>query len=103
MSQEPEEKPKLNLNISYNGNQITVKVKANMKFSKIFAAAEQKFQKEAELCCSPLGVTGTFKFTFEGQRLQPDDTPASLGMEDGDQIDAFLEQLGGGFWLARDS
>ncbi|KAG5721554.1 hypothetical protein E4T56_gene13085 [Termitomyces sp. T112] len=93
MSQEPEEKPKLNLNISYNGNQITVKVKANMKFSKIFAAAEQKFQKEA----------GTFKFTFEGQRLQPDDTPASLGMEDGDQIDAFLEQLGGGFWLARDS
>ncbi|KNZ78925.1 hypothetical protein J132_08150 [Termitomyces sp. J132] len=66
MSQEPEEKPKLNLNISYNGNQ---------------------------LCCSPLGVTGTFKFTFEGQRLQPDDTPASLGMEDGDQIDAFLEQV----------
>ncbi|KAG6917400.1 hypothetical protein DXG01_002669 [Tephrocybe rancida] len=56
MSQEPEDvKPKLNLNIGYDGNQITVKVKANMKFAKIFAAAE-------------------------------------LNMEDGDQIDAFLEQ-----------
>ncbi|TFK38410.1 hypothetical protein BDQ12DRAFT_723260 [Crucibulum laeve] len=60
MSQEPEGdvKPKLNLSISYDGQAITVKVKANMKFAKIFEAAE-------------------------------------LGMEDGDQIDAFLEQLGG--------
>ncbi|KAG6826164.1 hypothetical protein H0H92_000914 [Tricholoma furcatifolium] len=56
MSQEPEDvKPKLNLNIGYEG-------------------------------------TRTFKFTYDGQRIQGDDTPASLGMEDGDQIDAFLEQ-----------
>lgn len=63
MSQEPEDvKPKLNLNISYDGNresktiscidfhysaatfnsilEITVKVKTNMKFGKIFDAAE---------------------------------------------------------------
>ncbi|KAF9476139.1 hypothetical protein BDN70DRAFT_188524 [Pholiota conissans] len=86
MSQEPEDvKPKLNLNISYDGAQITVKVKTNMKFGKIFEAAEKKFGKES----------GTFKFTYEGQRVSKDDTPAGLGMEDGDQIDAFLEQLGG--------
>ncbi|KAJ7495981.1 ubiquitin-related domain-containing protein [Mycena galericulata] len=86
MSQEPEDvKPKLNLNIVYEGNQITVKVKANTKFAKIFQAAEQKFGKEAD----------TFKFVYEGVRIGKDDTPAGLSIEDGDQIDCFLEQLGG--------
>lgn len=53
--------------------------------------------------------TGTFKFTYDGARVQPGDTPGGvsfhpprfllpliflqLGMEDGDQIDAFLEQV----------
>ncbi|KAF5375956.1 hypothetical protein D9615_008157 [Tricholomella constricta] len=41
-------------------------------------------------------IIGTFKFVYDGTRVQPDDTPGGLGMEDGDQIDAFLEQLGGG-------
>ncbi|KAK6974612.1 ubiquitin-related domain-containing protein [Favolaschia claudopus] len=89
MSQEPEQedvKPKLNLNISYEGNSITVKVKPNTKFSKIFQAAEQRFGKDA----------GTFKFVFEGQRIAKDNTPAELGIEDQDQIDCFLEQVGGG-------
>ncbi|KAI5831572.1 hypothetical protein K523DRAFT_269631 [Schizophyllum commune Tattone D] len=79
-------KPKLNLTISYENTPVTVKVKANMKFEKIFHVVEQKFNKQA----------GTFKFTYDGTRVKPDDTPAGLGMEDGDQIDAFLEQLGGG-------
>ncbi|PPQ67795.1 hypothetical protein CVT25_009099 [Psilocybe cyanescens] len=84
MSQEPEDvKPKLNLNISYDGTQITVKVKTNMKFSKIFEAAEKRFGKDK----------GTFKFTYDGQRVKPEQTPAELEMEDGDQIDAFLEQV----------
>lgn len=58
-------------------------------------------------------LIGTFKFTYDGQRVGKDDTPASvshfsfstcwiyltrtlpkkLGMEDGEQIDAFLEQV----------
>ncbi|KAJ6524450.1 hypothetical protein DFH09DRAFT_187017 [Mycena vulgaris] len=78
MSQEPEDvKPKLNLNITYEGNQITVKVKPNTKFAKIFQAAEQRFGKES----------GTFKFVYEGNRISKDDTPADLDIEDGDQID----------------
>ncbi|TFK25880.1 hypothetical protein FA15DRAFT_668047 [Coprinopsis marcescibilis] len=87
MSQEPEEevKAKLNLNIQFEKQIITVKVKINMRFGKIFEVVEKRFQKEP----------GTFKFTFEGQRVGPDDTPGSLGMEDGDQIDAFLGQVGG--------
>ncbi|KAJ7021449.1 ubiquitin-related domain-containing protein [Mycena alexandri] len=87
MSQEPEDvKPKLNLNLVYDKENITVKVKANTKFAKIFQAAEQRFGKEP----------GTFKFVHEGKRVNPDDTPAGLDIEDGDQIDCFLEQLGGG-------
>ncbi|KAG5653487.1 hypothetical protein H0H81_000124 [Sphagnurus paluster] len=70
-----------------------------MKFAKIFAAAEQRFKKEPGeyfagemvakmLTCRP----GTFKFTYDGERVKADDTPGGLGMEDGDQIDAHLEQ-----------
>ncbi|KAJ7216277.1 ubiquitin-related domain-containing protein [Mycena haematopus] len=89
MSQEPEDvKPKLNLNITYEGNQITVKVKPNTKFAKIFQAAEQKFGKDA----------GTFKFVYDGQRVSKENTPADLGIEDQDQIDCFLEQVGGASW-----
>ncbi|KAF9005118.1 hypothetical protein BDQ17DRAFT_1424268 [Cyathus striatus] len=77
MSQEPEDvKPKLNLVIGYEGTTITVKVKSNMKFSKIFQAAEKRFGKES----------GTFKFVYDGERISEEDTPAGLGMEDGDQV-----------------
>lgn len=60
-----------------------------MKFAKIFEAAEKRFQKEP----------GTFKFTYDGNRINKEDTPASLGMEDGDQVDAHLGQVGGGGWV----
>jgi len=85
MSDQEDVKPKLNLNVLFEGNQITVKVKATMRFAKIFEAAEKRFGKEP----------GTLRFTHDGQRLHNDDTPAQLGMEDNDQIDAFIQQLGG--------
>lgn len=87
MAEESEDvKPKLNLVVNYEGTHITVKVKPNMPLKKIFDAAEKRFGKDP----------GTFKFVFEGNRLNPAETPASTGMEDGDMIDAVLEQLGGG-------
>lgn len=87
MAEENEDvKPKLNLVVNYEGTHITVKVKPNMPLKKIFDAAEKRFGKEP----------GTFKFVFEGSRLNPAETPASTGMEEGDMIDAVLEQLGGG-------
>ena len=36
------------------------------------------------------------RFVYDGTRVQPDMTPDDLDMEDGDTIDAFLEQVGGG-------
>ncbi|ETW76711.1 hypothetical protein HETIRDRAFT_328680 [Heterobasidion irregulare TC 32-1] len=82
-------KPKLNLTINYEGKLVTVKVKANMHFKKIFSVAE----------CGLWHSIGTFKFVFEGERLNPVDTPAGLGMEDNDQIDAHVQQqVRGGGW-----
>ncbi|OAX38232.1 ubiquitin-like protein [Rhizopogon vinicolor AM-OR11-026] len=87
MSEDTEDvKPKLSLVINYEGTQITVKVKHNMPFKKIFDAAEKRFGKEP----------GTFKFTYDGKRLRAENTPVDLEMEEGDIIDAHLEQTGGG-------
>ncbi|KAF8495881.1 hypothetical protein F5888DRAFT_505466 [Russula emetica] len=59
MSGEPEDsKPKLNLVISHSGTQITVKVKANMQFKKIFEVAEKRFGKDP----------GTLRFVYDGRR-----------------------------------
>ena len=37
----------------------------------------------------------TFRFVFDGTRVQDHDTPESLGMKDGDVIEAYKSQLGG--------
>ncbi|KAK0219807.1 small ubiquitin-like modifier [Armillaria fumosa] len=68
--------------------EITVLVRRDTKFSKVFQAAEKKFGKEPGAC--------TFKFTYEGRRIQKEETPAEVNMEDGDTIDAHLGQVGGG-------
>ena len=36
------------------------------------------------------------RFIFDGERVKEDDTPESLEMENGDEIDAMVEQTGGG-------
>ncbi|GBE85867.1 Ubiquitin-like protein [Sparassis crispa] len=79
-------KPKINLVVEFEGQTCTIKVKSGMAFKKVFEAAEKRFGKEP----------GTFKFHFEGVRLNPESTPAEMSMEDGDTIDAHLQQLGGG-------
>jgi small ubiquitin-related modifier len=41
----------------------------------------------------------SIKFMYEGNSLSPRATPESLSMEDGDEIDAFVAQIGGGLTL----
>lgn len=36
---------------------------------------------------------GTFKFFFEGKRVLPTETPTDHEMQDGDTIDAHLQQV----------
>ena len=38
----------------------------------------------------------TIRFSFDGTRINESDTPKSLDMEDGDTIEVFQQQSGGG-------
>ncbi|KAF8509484.1 hypothetical protein JB92DRAFT_511256 [Gautieria morchelliformis] len=83
---EPEDvKPKLNLVIVFNERSIRLQVRANTHFKKIFDTAYTKFNQ----------APGTIRFTYEGKRIQAADSPLDYEMEDGDQIDAQVEQVGG--------
>jgi small ubiquitin-related modifier len=51
---------------------------------------------EMLLYSSRLGIQpSSIRFTLDGERLTSDQTPKMLEMEDGDQIDARIEQQGG--------
>lgn len=68
-----------------DGNEVQFKIKRNTPLSKLMNAYAAR-----------LGVgVDTYKFMFDGHRLQKDDTPDSLDMEDMDCIDAFVDQVGG--------
>jgi len=38
---------------------------------------------------------GSLRFLLDGERIEPDQTPKTLELEDNDQIDCVLEQTGG--------
>lgn len=61
------------------------KVKKTTAFKKIFDAYLQRVGK----------APGSLRFMFDGARVQDTATPAELGMEDEDTIDAAAEQTGG--------
>lgn len=43
------------------------------------------------------GIDGrAIRFMLDGKRIDRNQTPADLELEDGDQIDCLLEQIGGG-------
>jgi hypothetical protein len=68
------------------GVEMTFRVKKTTKMKKLMSNY-----------CEKHGVAyGTYRFTLDGKRINEDDTPESLQMEDGDCVDAFLYQQGGG-------
>jgi small ubiquitin-related modifier len=57
-----------------------------MPFRKIFAAFADK-----------KGISvNSLRFAIDGTRINEDDTPRGLDLDEDDQIDCFLEQTGGG-------
>ncbi|KAH8111614.1 hypothetical protein DFH11DRAFT_1612600, partial [Phellopilus nigrolimitatus] len=69
---------KVTIIVQHESREIKIAVKAHHQFKKVFEAA------------------GTLKFSCNGKRLRETDTPESVDIEDGDLIDANLEQIGGG-------
>lgn len=67
------------------GNEVAFKVKKSTKMSKIYDAY-----------ASRKGVqTDSVRFTFDGQRVNKEDTPKMLELQDDDVIEAHVEQTGG--------
>lgn len=42
-------------------------------------------------------AVGSLRFLFDGKRINDDETPKLLEMEDNDTIDVYQEQVGGSF------
>lgn len=68
------------------GGQVHFKVKFSTPMRKIFDMYAQKRGVAVDV----------LRFMLDGRRIRPEDTAASLDLEDNDQIDCLLEQIGGG-------
>lgn len=68
-----------------NGTEVHFKVKPHTKFEKVMSAYCQK--KGMDIA--------HVRFLFDGERIRKEQTPSEIGMEDGDSIDAVIEQVGG--------
>lgn len=97
----PKDEEKLDrepLKPSTDSNTLSVKVRSNVgdneviyriKYTTILDKVMRSFSQK-------MGVRyGTFRFIFDGDRLNPNDTPQKLEMDDLDVIDAFVRQQGG--------
>ena len=70
-----------------SGEMMHFKIKKTTKMSKVFDAyASRKGQARPSL-----------RFMLDGRRVTDEQTPGELGLEDGDQLDAVMEQTGGSF------
>jgi small ubiquitin-related modifier len=75
----------LNIKVTDNNNEVFFKIKRSTKLEKLMSAF-----------CERQGKTlASVRFLFEGQRVQPTDTPDTLEMQDGDTLEVHQEQVGG--------
>ncbi|PWZ01882.1 ubiquitin-like protein [Testicularia cyperi] len=82
----PEGNEQLNIKVKdAEGNEVFFKVKRTTKLSKLKKAYAERMGKPEN----------SVRFIFDGQRIGDNDSAESLGMDDQDEIDAMIEQLGG--------
>jgi small ubiquitin-related modifier len=69
-----------------DGNVVQFKIKKQTAFRKLMSTY-----------CERAGLSmPTVRFTFDGTRIGEGDNPKELGLEDGDTIEVFQQQSGGG-------
>ncbi|KAH9981680.1 small ubiquitin-related modifier [Russula compacta] len=71
--------------VSSSGDEVYFKIKRTTKLSKLQGAYANKVGKDV----------GSIRFLYDGTRINDDDTPSTLDMEDNDTIDVMVEQVGG--------
>jgi hypothetical protein len=86
-SEEPKGDKQLTIVVkNQDGDEMFFKVKRETKMGKIFDAYAQR-----------KGIaSNSLKFMLDGERIQADNTPKMLELEDQDQIDVQIDQVGGG-------
>jgi len=75
----------LNIKVTDNNNEVFFKIKRSTKLEKLMTAFCERQGKSLQ----------SVRFLFEGQRVQPADTPDTLEMQDGDTLEVHQEQVGG--------
>ncbi|KAM7184032.1 Ubiquitin-related domain containing protein [Rhypophila sp. PSN 637] len=75
----------LNIKVTDNNNEVFFKIKRSTKLEKLMSAFCERQGK----------ALSSVRFLFEGQRVQPTDTPDTLEMQDGDTLEVHQEQVGG--------
>ncbi|KAF2645269.1 ubiquitin-like protein-like protein SMT3 [Massarina eburnea CBS 473.64] len=85
--QKPEEGPSehLNIKVTDNNNEVFFKIKRTTVLKKLMDAFCDRQGKNIS----------SVRFLFDGQRVQPDDSPDALDMQDGDTLEVHQEQIGG--------
>ncbi|KII84867.1 hypothetical protein PLICRDRAFT_57377 [Plicaturopsis crispa FD-325 SS-3] len=71
--------------VSSVGEEVFFKIKRSTKLSKLQGAYANRVGKDV----------GSIRFLYDGARINDEDTPSSLDMEDNDTIDVMVEQVGG--------
>lgn len=71
--------------VDQNGSQVIFKIKETTPLGKLTSTYCERFRIDPK----------SIRFLYEGQRIDEKSTPKSLGMTQGDTIDAVLQQTGG--------
>ncbi|KAL2414259.1 hypothetical protein ABEF95_003568 [Exophiala dermatitidis] len=75
----------LNIKVTDGNNEVFFKIKRTTKLEKLMKAFCERQGKDIR----------SARFLFEGQKVQAQDTPEVLEMQDGDSIEVHQEQIGG--------
>eukprot|EP01039_Chlorochromonas_danica_P005143 gene5144-5651_t len=75
----------ISIKIKEGSEELAFRVKKTTKMSKIFDTYRSRRGLEA----------GAVRFMYDGRRVTAEETPKTLEMEDGDLVEAFIEQQGG--------
>jgi len=75
----------LNIKVTDNNNEVFFKIKRSTQLKKLMDAFCDRQGKAAN----------SVRFLFDGSRVQPNDTPDTLDMQDGDTLEVHQEQIGG--------
>ncbi|GME67711.1 hypothetical protein B5S28_g5151 [[Candida] boidinii] len=75
----------INIKVSDGTSEVFFKIKRATPLKRLMEAFAKRQGKTIE----------SFRFLYDGDRVSPDQTPEDLDMEDGDNIEAHREQLGG--------